>query len=320
MKREVLDFLLSRRSRPAKLLTAPGPERAALAELLTAAARVPDHGKLEPWRFVVIAGAGKDAYVAAIRARAAEAGQDGDKGASAFEQAPTVVAVVSSPKPSDKIPAIEQTLSGGAVALGLVNAALAAGWGASWMTGWTAYDRPLLEGDARARARRDGDRLRLSRDVRHGPAGPASAGRGGADHLALTPVGLVADIGRGLAQVGDRRFLSVLLRVAGADRRRAGGGGLGLRRRGRVAAAGAGDPAVDRQRRLSRRPRLLGGDRQRAGPVGVPDGAGRGGGRRLLPRERRREGRGAALSRPCRRPGRSGSRRRSGTRCASSCW
>ena len=146
MKREVLDFLLSRRSRPAKLLTAPGPERAALAELLTAAARVPDHGKLEPWRFVVIAGAGKDAYVAAIRARAAEAGQDGDKGASAFEQAPTVVAVVSSPKPSDKIPAIEQTLSGGAVALGLVNAALAAGWGASWMTGWTAYDRPLVEG------------------------------------------------------------------------------------------------------------------------------------------------------------------------------
>ena len=145
MGREVVDFLLSRRSRPAKLLRAPGPDRAALVELLTAAARVPDHGKLEPWRFVVLDGAGKDRYVAAIRARAAEAGQDADKGALAFEQAPTVVAVVSSPKASDKIPAIEQTLSGGAVALGLVNAALASGWGASWMTGWTAYDRPLLE-------------------------------------------------------------------------------------------------------------------------------------------------------------------------------
>ena len=146
MGREALDFLLSRRSRPAKLLRAPGPDRAALGELLTAAARVPDHGKLEPWRFVVIEGAAKDRLVAAIRARAPEAGQDGDKGALAFEQAPLVIAVISSPKPSDKIPPIEQTLSGGAVALGLVNAALAAGWGASWMTGWAAYDRPLVEG------------------------------------------------------------------------------------------------------------------------------------------------------------------------------
>lgn len=146
MGREALDFLLSRRSRPAKLLKAPGPDRAALTELLTAAARVPDHGKLEPWRFVVIEGAAKERLIAAIRARAPGAGQDGDKGASAFEEAPVVVAVVSSPKASDKIPGIEQTLSGGAVALGLLNAALAAGWGASWMTGWVAYDRPLLEG------------------------------------------------------------------------------------------------------------------------------------------------------------------------------
>ncbi len=146
MSRDAMDFLLTRRSRPAKLLRAPGPDRTALEEMLTAAARVPDHGKLEPWRFVVIEGAGKARLIAAIRARASEAGQDGDKGASAFEQAPVVVAVVSSPKASDKIPAIEQTLSGGAVALGLVNAALAGGWGASWMTGWTAYDRPLLEG------------------------------------------------------------------------------------------------------------------------------------------------------------------------------
>jgi nitroreductase len=145
MARDVLDFLLTRRSRPAKLLRAPAPDRAAIAELLTAAARVPDHGKLEPWRFVVIAGAAKERLIDAIRARASGAGQDADKGASAFEQAPLVVAVVSSPKESDKIPAIEQTLSGGAVALGLVNAALAAGWGASWMTGWVAYDRPLLE-------------------------------------------------------------------------------------------------------------------------------------------------------------------------------
>ncbi len=143
---EAIDFLLSRRSRPAKLLSEPAPDRAALMRLLTAAARVPDHGKLEPWRFVVIEGAGRSRVGAAIRARADAAGQDADKGALAIEQAPLVVAVVSSPKPSEKIPGVEQLLSAGAVALSLVNAALAAGWGASWMTGWAAYDREVVEG------------------------------------------------------------------------------------------------------------------------------------------------------------------------------
>ncbi len=144
---EALEFLLTRRSRPAKLLAAPGPAREELVRLLTAAARVPDHGKLEPWRFVVLEGAGRAGFAAAIRARAAAAGQDADKGALAFEQAPLVVAVVGSPKASDKIPALEQTLSAGAVALSLVNAALAAGWGASWLTGWPAYDRELVEAE-----------------------------------------------------------------------------------------------------------------------------------------------------------------------------
>jgi nitroreductase len=81
-----------------------------------------------------------------VRARAPEAGQDAGKGALAFEQAPMAVAVVFSPKPSEKIPEVEQLLSAGGVALTLVNAALAAGWGASWMTGWPAYDRTLLKG------------------------------------------------------------------------------------------------------------------------------------------------------------------------------
>ena len=143
---EALDFLLSRRSRPAKLLAAPAPGRDELMTLLTAAARVPDHGKLEPWRFIVLEGEGRARFAAAVRARAEAAGQDPDKGALAFEQAPMAVAVVASPKPSEKIPAIEQMHSAGNVALSLVNAALAAGWGATWMTGWAAYDRPLLEG------------------------------------------------------------------------------------------------------------------------------------------------------------------------------
>jgi nitroreductase len=142
---QALEFLLTRRSRPAKLLAPPGPEREDLRRMLTAAARVPDHGKLEPWRFVVLDGAARGRFAAAVRARAAETGQDADKGALAFEQAPVAVAVVSSPKPSEKAPPIEQTLSAGCAALSLLNAALAGGWGASWLTGWAAYDRVLVE-------------------------------------------------------------------------------------------------------------------------------------------------------------------------------
>ena len=144
---EALEFLLTRRSRPAKLLSPPGPGRDEILPMLTAAVRIPDHGKLEPWRFVVLAGEAPLRFAAAIRARAADAGEDPDKGALAFEQAPVAVAVVSSPKPSDKIPPIEQTLSAACAALSLLNAALASGWGASWLTGWAAYDRALVEGE-----------------------------------------------------------------------------------------------------------------------------------------------------------------------------
>ena len=144
---EALEFLLTRRSRPAKLLSAPAPGREELMRLLTAAVRVPDHGKLEPWRFVVLEGGSLARFARAVRARAAAAGEDADKGALAFEQAPLAVAVVGSPKASDKIPGREQMLSAANVALSLLNAALAAGWGASWLTGWAAYDRPLIEGE-----------------------------------------------------------------------------------------------------------------------------------------------------------------------------
>lgn len=142
---EVLEFLLTRRSRPARLLRPPAPDRAELLTLLTAAVRVPDHGKLEPWRFVVLAGPGLARFAAAIRARAAATGQDPDKGALAFEEAPLCVAVVGVPREGTKIPALEQTLSAGALCLGLVNAALAAGWGACWLTGWPAYDAEFRE-------------------------------------------------------------------------------------------------------------------------------------------------------------------------------
>ncbi|MEM6409655.1 MAG: nitroreductase [Pseudomonadota bacterium] len=143
-----LDFLLTRRSRPAKTLTTPAPDRAALAQILTAAARTPDHGKLEPWRFIVLQPAALTRLASLARSRGAELGHDPDKlnkVAAMFENAPLSVAVVASPKPSEKIPEVEQTLSAGAVCLALLNAALASGWGANWLTSWAAFDRDFLD-------------------------------------------------------------------------------------------------------------------------------------------------------------------------------
>ncbi len=138
-----LDFLLTRRSRPAKTLTDPVPDRAALDPILTAAARTPDHGKLEPWRFVVIERNALARLARAVPSVGARLGKDADqiaKMTSQFADAGLAVAVVSSPKPSEKIPEIEQLLSAGAVCLALLNAALASGWGANWLTGWAVHD------------------------------------------------------------------------------------------------------------------------------------------------------------------------------------
>ncbi|MEL6169136.1 MAG: nitroreductase [Pseudomonadota bacterium] len=143
-----LDFLLTRRSRPAKTLMPPIPDRATVETLLTAAARTPDHGKLEPWRFVVLEKPALQRLAAAVSPRGAELGLDADKTskmADQFARADLAIAVVAAPKPSEKIPEIEQVLSAGAVCLALLNAALAAGWGANWLSGWASHDRPFIE-------------------------------------------------------------------------------------------------------------------------------------------------------------------------------
>ncbi|MBM2574952.1 nitroreductase family protein [Jannaschia sp. Os4] len=143
----VLDFLRTRRSRPAKTLRAPGPDRAALEPLLEIALRVPDHGKLEPWRLIVLEGAALDRLADLTAARAEALGLDPDKAAKAramFADAPVMVAVVAAPVDSPKIPPEEQVLSAGAVCQNLTTAALAAGWGANWLSGWMALDRPWL--------------------------------------------------------------------------------------------------------------------------------------------------------------------------------
>lgn len=136
-----MEFLRTRRSRPAKLLSAPVPEGAALEAILEAGLRVPDHGKLEPWRLMVLTQPAALADLVAARGAARGLGPDAcEKAAVTFAHGPLIVAVIASPKPSEKIPEIEQTLSAGAVCLSLVNAALASGWGACWLTGWAAMD------------------------------------------------------------------------------------------------------------------------------------------------------------------------------------
>lgn len=138
-----LEFLLSRRSRPAKTLTTPVPSREALLPLLTAAARTPDHGKLEPWRFIVLGQAALARLGQTARLRAQELGYDAekaDKGANQFETGTLAVAVIEVQRDSAKIPPLEMTYSAGAACLALLNAALAAGWGANWLSGWPSHD------------------------------------------------------------------------------------------------------------------------------------------------------------------------------------
>ena len=138
-----LEFLLTRRSRPAKTLTTPVPGRAELEPMLTAAGRSPDHGKLEPWRFVVIEGSAMDRLASVVQSRGEALGLDPEqitKGRSQFDQGNLAVAVIEVQKPSEKIPAIEQSYSAGAVCLALLNAALASGWGANWLSGWPSHD------------------------------------------------------------------------------------------------------------------------------------------------------------------------------------
>ena len=144
---EVLEFLLTRRSRPAKTLGLPIPDRATVETLLQAAARSPDHGKLEPWRFIVLErkACQRLADLAGLRGEAAAMDPEKlEKSRRCLAEAHLVIAVIAAPTESEKVPQVEQILSAGAVCLALVNAGLAAGWGANWLTGWMAMDREFL--------------------------------------------------------------------------------------------------------------------------------------------------------------------------------
>ena len=144
---EALRFLLERRSVSHKTLVAPVPSRDELDVILTAGARVPDHKMLEPFRFLVLEDAALNRLGAAVHSHALALGMDegaAGKARFSFDNAPLSVAVVASLKPTDAIPDVEQTLAVGACCLGVLNAALASGWGANWITGWAAFDEAFL--------------------------------------------------------------------------------------------------------------------------------------------------------------------------------
>jgi len=138
---EVLRFLSLRRSSSAVTLTEPAPSADELAQLLRLAARVPDHGKLAPWRFIVLEGAAKARFAERLEALANGRGETQAAAKLAkLKVPPLCVAVISSPRPEAPIPEWEQLLSAGAAATTLLYATLAMGYGANWITDWYAYD------------------------------------------------------------------------------------------------------------------------------------------------------------------------------------
>lgn len=148
---DIIDFLQTRRSVKPRDMNGNGPTESELETILTIGARVPDHGKLAPWRFIVFQGEAREragdiiANIFTKRNSDASA-EDIARARASLTEAPLVIAVVSSPKAHPKVPPWEQQLSAGASALNIVTAATALGYGANWLTGWFAYDRDVLAG------------------------------------------------------------------------------------------------------------------------------------------------------------------------------
>jgi nitroreductase len=142
---DLLSFLKTRKSASAKAMTGPGPDTAALADMLDIAVRVPDHGKLSPWRFIVFQGDARAQVGAKFAARwqvlHPEHGADSlDFQAKLFTRAPLVVCVVSKAAVHVKIPIWEQQMSAAACCFNLELAAIAKGFDVQWQSDWVAYD------------------------------------------------------------------------------------------------------------------------------------------------------------------------------------
>jgi nitroreductase len=147
---DAIELLKIRRSVKPREMSEPGPSPAELETILTIGARVPDHGKLTPWRFIVFEG---DARVRAGEIIANVFAQKNPQATAAdidvergrLTDAPLVIGVVSFTRPHPKVPPWEQELSAGASAMNMVTAATALGYGACWLTGWFAFDRDVLD-------------------------------------------------------------------------------------------------------------------------------------------------------------------------------
>lgn len=141
----ILALLHSRRSASAKAMAEPGPTLEQVSEIIACGARVPDHGKLNPWRFIVWEGEARAAFGKALRSR--WAGLHPEHGESTlgfveamFLRAPVVLGVISTAAEHPKIPVWEQQLSAGAACQNMLLAATALGIGCQWNTDWIAYD------------------------------------------------------------------------------------------------------------------------------------------------------------------------------------
>ncbi len=144
-----LAMLLARHSTSSRQLGAPGPSQQQLLDMLAVAVHVPDHGRLAPWRFLRIAGDARAALGHALAARIVEREPDAPEAKVAkererFNHAPCVVAVIATLTPGHKIPESEQVQSGSCACFSLLQAAVALGFGAQWLTGWAAYDAQIL--------------------------------------------------------------------------------------------------------------------------------------------------------------------------------
>jgi nitroreductase len=147
---DLIDLLKTRRSVKPIEMTGPGPSPAELETILTLGARVPDHGKLVPWRFIVFEGDARaragDLFAKIFKEKNAAATADQvEVERKKFLHAPLIIGVVSRARPHVKIPLWEQELSAGASVMNIVTAANALGYVANWLTGWVAFDRAAMD-------------------------------------------------------------------------------------------------------------------------------------------------------------------------------
>lgn len=148
--KETINLLRLRRSTAADLMTGPGPDAAELRVILEIAARIPDHRRVYPFRFIVFEGEGRakagDILARAFTANEPTASEERiDAERNRFLRAPVIVAVISAVDKTHRTPEWEQTMTAGAVCQNILIAASAHGYAAQWLTEWCAYDHSVLE-------------------------------------------------------------------------------------------------------------------------------------------------------------------------------